>query len=184
MQEQYMEDQLSVLDIAKEGAGALLNPFYAAQYDPNFWSPNSYNGIKIGSGVFDPNGRINKGIKSAWNWGRQKVSGYSASDIRKGKAATRAGRIKYNKPISGGWINSPAAGASSKIADANWLNRQTTGVLKHFHYTDGYLGINMGRTFDFTGYKASGWYSRMQGMIDNSKDVTKKEIEYIESNTR
>lgn len=144
--DQYSEDKLSVLDIAKSFAGAAVNPLYAARYNPNFWSPRSYNGIQIGS-VFQRgtvlNNKYTRGIYDKI----LDVTTGSTKAVRE-----RAKRLKFH-------------GIQKYTSFGDKVDKMSNGIL---HYTDGYLGFNMGRTIDFTGAKQSVFHKKMLRRIASS----------------
>ena len=118
---QYMEDQLSVLDLAKEVGGIYVNPFAAAGFTPSAWSP-SRGAFKVKSGLWGDS-RLAKGIRSVPKAVVKKFSGKSGDVLRR-HAKRKLG------------------GLSNKMPKSGFLS--SMGM----QYKDGYLGISDTRLKD------------------------------------
>jgi len=168
-QNQYMEDKLSVLDIGKTIFSAYVNPFTQASFDPNFWSPSTYGGIRVRSGILDPNNKVNKFGRWAVNGISKLATGHSLED------RFRAKRWKNTIRPKGSTTFKTSYGPSGTYMGLNSLEANISRMSGGFlHYTDGYLGVRMGKLFDFSGARESKFVQRMNNTISKYKNMRSK----------
>ncbi len=101
MQQEYMEDKLGVLDIAKEVGHVYVNPFSAAAYSPSAWSP-SRGGFRVGSGLWGDGKfaqKIRRDTKAGVKFGLEKATGKDMSVLK------RHGRAKLSMGKAGSLAN-------------------------------------------------------------------------------
>jgi len=165
-QNQYMEDKLSVLDIGKTVFSAYVNPFTQASFDPNFWSPSTYGGIRVRSGILDPNNKVNKFGRWAVNGISKLATGHSLED------RFRAKRWKNTIRPKGSTTFKTSYGPSGTYMGLNSLEANISRMSGGFlHYTDGYLGVRMGKLFDFSGARESKFVQRMNTIIKGRSNL-------------